>query len=279
MAHLVLTIEDADRVVPLRGVIRIGRHPENDLQVLDAQVSKRHCEVEECEGGFILRDAGTLNGTFVNGRQVRGETRLCHRDLIRIGSTVLSFSDLEEALAQAPALPPLEPRTDIRALTRTAVGVAAIDREQIFRERLHDVLAAESLEELYRVVLAGALALADAEAGAVLARPDAGAIAAGELLEVVQQQGRTREPRDLRPPPDLAERAIASGHVVSHTSTHETAYRIWQPECTIVAPLGHAGRWRALLSLERNGAEPASLEELELLARAAGAALTSFALA
>ena len=55
------------------GRVTIGRHPKNDI-VFDAHrdldASSRHAEVREKDGGFVLCDVGSSNGTFVAGSRV-----------------------------------------------------------------------------------------------------------------------------------------------------------------------------------------------------------------
>lgn len=68
----------------------LGRHPRNTHQVLDRVVSKEHCHIELVDGQYVLRDLGSLNGTFVNGRRVH-EHRLEPGDEITIGSTRIVF--------------------------------------------------------------------------------------------------------------------------------------------------------------------------------------------
>jgi FHA domain len=51
--------------------IVIGRADECDLQVDFSGVSRRHCALEwEPSTGYVLRDLGSVNGTFVQGRAV-----------------------------------------------------------------------------------------------------------------------------------------------------------------------------------------------------------------
>ena len=69
----------------------IGRHPNNTLQVLDRIVSKEHCHIDLENGKFILRDLGSLNGTYVNGERV-SEHPLSDGDEITMGNTCLIFS-------------------------------------------------------------------------------------------------------------------------------------------------------------------------------------------
>ena len=68
----------------------LGRHPRNTHQVLDRVVSKEHCRIELIDDDYVLKDLGSLNGTFVNGRRVK-EHRLEPGDEITIGSTRIVF--------------------------------------------------------------------------------------------------------------------------------------------------------------------------------------------
>ncbi|HEY8947202.1 MAG TPA: adenylate/guanylate cyclase domain-containing protein, partial [Polyangiaceae bacterium] len=69
------------------------RHPSNSIQLLDKIVSKEHCTIERRASGFVLRDLGSLNGTYVNGERVNGEQELHHGDDVALGSTRARFDD------------------------------------------------------------------------------------------------------------------------------------------------------------------------------------------
>ncbi len=83
-------------------VLSLGRQGDNDLQILEAAVSRRHCEIRrrvEGEPGdegrrdgpvFELVDLESAHGTFVNSRPVRRHV-LSHSDFIQVGSTSLLF--------------------------------------------------------------------------------------------------------------------------------------------------------------------------------------------
>ena len=49
----------------------IGRAAENDLTLTDVRVSRRHARITLEEGGFVLRDEGSRNGTQLNGAAVQ----------------------------------------------------------------------------------------------------------------------------------------------------------------------------------------------------------------
>jgi type II secretory ATPase GspE/PulE/Tfp pilus assembly ATPase PilB-like protein len=71
-----------------RDPISIGRHAENKLVLDDKMASRFHCVIEKVPDGYLLRDLGASNGTFVNGRKVKSAI-LQPGDVVRVGSTEL----------------------------------------------------------------------------------------------------------------------------------------------------------------------------------------------
>jgi len=54
--------------------IVIGRWGNHDVAIPDYSISRTHCTIEVTTRGFTIEDAGSRNGTFVNGRQLeKGE--------------------------------------------------------------------------------------------------------------------------------------------------------------------------------------------------------------
>jgi pSer/pThr/pTyr-binding forkhead associated (FHA) protein len=76
------------RVVGARTTI--GRHPDSDIFLDDITVSRRHVAIEKVDTTFRLRDAGSLNGTYVNRERV-DDAELHHGDEVQIGKYRLSF--------------------------------------------------------------------------------------------------------------------------------------------------------------------------------------------
>lgn len=62
----------------------IGRDSESDIFLDDVTVSRRHATVTCVDGHWIIADAGSLNGTYVNGERC-AERSLEAGDLIYIG--------------------------------------------------------------------------------------------------------------------------------------------------------------------------------------------------
>ena len=68
-----------------------GRHPRSDIFLDDITVSRRHVEVSRAPSGdYVLRDVGSLNGTYVN-RQRIDEITLQDGDEVQIGKFKLVF--------------------------------------------------------------------------------------------------------------------------------------------------------------------------------------------
>ena len=105
MARLILSTAEGQQGIELRPINSLGRHPNNSIQLLDKIVSKEHCIVEQRDGMYILRDLGSLNGTYINGERVRGEQMLRHGDEITLGSTRARYDDGTQPLPPAAPLP------------------------------------------------------------------------------------------------------------------------------------------------------------------------------
>jgi adenylate cyclase len=72
----------------------VGRHPAAGIQLLGVTVSKEHCTVEVVLGKYVLvRDLGSLNGTFVDGKRVVGEARAYPGSEIAVGTFKLLVED------------------------------------------------------------------------------------------------------------------------------------------------------------------------------------------
>jgi serine/threonine protein kinase len=53
--------------------VKIGRHSSNDIVVRQPRVSKMHAEIHLKDNQFILVDKASLNGSYVNGKNVKAE--------------------------------------------------------------------------------------------------------------------------------------------------------------------------------------------------------------
>ena len=63
----------------------IGRSNDVDLPLRHALISRQHCELSEEDGVVVVRDLGSLNGTFVDDERIT-EAELRPGDLLTVGS-------------------------------------------------------------------------------------------------------------------------------------------------------------------------------------------------
>ena len=110
--------------VELSGTLAVlGRDPSSDLVLNDPKCSRRHAVIEAGPDGMAIRDAGSANGIYVNGKKV-DRAKLADGDELRLGDVVIRVlpeevpgtlvmapEDLDEMGATRPPrpTPPLPP--------------------------------------------------------------------------------------------------------------------------------------------------------------------------
>ncbi|HXW47233.1 MAG TPA: FHA domain-containing protein [Streptosporangiaceae bacterium] len=65
---------DSDRVLDGAATYSIGRDPKSDIVLADPRVSWAHAVLRHQDGGWLLEDAGSTNGTFIDEQRVRRVT-------------------------------------------------------------------------------------------------------------------------------------------------------------------------------------------------------------
>ena len=73
------------------GTTSLGRHPESTIFFDDITVSRRHVEAEFDGHVVVVRDVGSLNGTYVNQQQLDIPVELNDGDVLQIGKFKLLF--------------------------------------------------------------------------------------------------------------------------------------------------------------------------------------------
>jgi adenylate cyclase len=68
----------------------LGRSKKSDLPLKDITVSRHHAEIKKDEGGYLLLDLGSYNGTSLNGKLIQSAP-LHFGDKVQIGLTRLTF--------------------------------------------------------------------------------------------------------------------------------------------------------------------------------------------
>ncbi|GAB4536704.1 MAG: hypothetical protein Tsb0020_51440 [Haliangiales bacterium] len=83
-------------------VIRVGKAEDNDLTVTDETVSRVHLEIVRDAKGYLLRDLGSTNGTFLDGAEIK-EAYLRAGSIVSAGATELKFTPFEERIEILPS--------------------------------------------------------------------------------------------------------------------------------------------------------------------------------
>ena len=82
--------------------IKIGRVKEMDIVIDNPSVSRTHAEIaKQADGTWVVRDAGSSNGTFVNGDRVSGDRPLKAGDEISLGKYSVLFDRALDVQPQA----------------------------------------------------------------------------------------------------------------------------------------------------------------------------------
>lgn len=92
-----LTGRQQGAVFPLHGVeLDLGRDPSRAVHLDDEACSREHARLVRRADGIYLEDAGSTNGTFLNGERVTSSIRLEDGDHVRLGNTTVRFSLVDE---------------------------------------------------------------------------------------------------------------------------------------------------------------------------------------
>jgi hypothetical protein len=79
---------------PLEGdLITVGRDASNTIQINDAEISRRHALLEFQGGKYVIKDAGSTNGTHVNGQRLASAYVLKPGDVVSFGETIILSYD------------------------------------------------------------------------------------------------------------------------------------------------------------------------------------------
>lgn len=79
-------------VIPLgTAVITLGRAPDSTLVLDDDYASNNHARISLVEGGWVVQDLGSTNGTWVGRTRLTGPTVLAVGQQLKVGRTMLEL--------------------------------------------------------------------------------------------------------------------------------------------------------------------------------------------
>ncbi len=96
MAFVILQTATSRSAGRLNGLTPIGRRLANAVVIPHPAVSRLHAWIEPHDGQYILRDAGSRTGTFLNDEPVVEPATLREGDTIRVGPATLVFHETSD---------------------------------------------------------------------------------------------------------------------------------------------------------------------------------------
>ena len=81
--------------LPLRAVNSVGRDAGNDVVLNDEAASAKHAVISFADGEWWLEDAGSTNGTLLNGTRVWEKERVHYGDVVQIGRIALRLERVQ----------------------------------------------------------------------------------------------------------------------------------------------------------------------------------------
>lgn len=72
----------------------IGRHPECSLQLDIARISRRHAQIDRHDGGFLVTDLDSTNGTYINHRRIEAPMPIGNGDVLHLADHELRLVEM-----------------------------------------------------------------------------------------------------------------------------------------------------------------------------------------
>lgn len=86
----------------INGKLSIGRARGNHIVIPDPYVSGWHAQIEQQGGELYLVDLDSTNGTFVNGKKVKGKVKLKPKDSVAVGGILFGIEKGGEYADSSP---------------------------------------------------------------------------------------------------------------------------------------------------------------------------------
>jgi hypothetical protein len=84
--------------------VRVGRLPDNEVQINNQSVSRVHCMLERDGEGWVLEDKGSHNGTYLNGAKITQPSRIRSGDSVGVGQFHVAIRTEGEALLASSSM-------------------------------------------------------------------------------------------------------------------------------------------------------------------------------
>jgi len=122
-----LTGDHEGRTWQSERLLQVGRLATSEVAFDDGSVSRQHAEVAFTSKGWVVRDLGSTNGTFLNGTRIgRAEQNVRKGDILQFGDITMIVDIIESQVGEVPA------QVDAGMQVTTAVKATWEDIPQVF---------------------------------------------------------------------------------------------------------------------------------------------------
>ena len=165
------------RIIPInKPAFMIGRNPENDLNLLDLSVSRKHAQIICEEGGYFLEDLASKSGCYVNDQRIQ-RVQLRHLDRVQFGREddvrILFIEGLPD---QSPISS--KPTLDLPAVDSAQASADSPNEELQKLARFLEVNQAFKSsftpDDVLRLIVDAAIEMSSAERGFLMLKNEAG---------------------------------------------------------------------------------------------------------
>src|SRR5438093_9805626 len=116
---MIVLLKDPDSLAPRRLPIEkpeivLGKSADCDVVLSSPKVSRRHARIAVHDGGLMIEDLKSTNGTFVNGQALSGASPLGENDEVRIADFLLQVQrgEVKPAEVKPAEVKPSDPTVD-----------------------------------------------------------------------------------------------------------------------------------------------------------------------
>ena len=95
MAVCLVPVNQGRPIVLDKAIILVGRHPDCDIVISDSpKISRKHCCLAIVNDRPVVRDLGSMNGVYVNGKKVEQQASLKLNDELKIGNVAYHLENI-----------------------------------------------------------------------------------------------------------------------------------------------------------------------------------------
>jgi serine phosphatase RsbU (regulator of sigma subunit) len=252
--------------------ITMGRTTASTVVISDRYLSRKHAEICFEDNGWVLRDHGSVNGTFLNGTRVKSVVPIRNGDRIQLGSAEVVVGESVEASPEGT-------EGSIALLSLDAMSVVKASAPRGGRETLVQRLAMELLEDRPMSALFDVIAdrimevLRPSRVALALIRPDG-----RNGLDVVKlRTSESSDSQELTISRTLLHEVVDRGNVISFMDdavddplAEAVSMMEQQIRSAVCAPLLGAGGVLGVLYIDyRQTSRPIAEDDVKLVAQIA----------